>query len=300
MNASGEAADQVVKIILEGSEFAIRMSGKGAIKLGTLLYAMSKEQNKTRGAERLTNMLRSGKPLKVYSFASKDMDKFKEVAKEYGILYTILKEKDKTGDVFDVFVRADDESKINRIVERFKLSKVDAATLRAEAIKDIEARDKKEGKGGEQTETEKKDEKPKSEGQEPPEKKQTEEEYEEGVAEKLLSDKPIQKDAVTQNPTEARADMQQGEREPEAHVSSPSESNQDEEKTENADLSEPTSKTSKAENKQASSGNEFGERESVRAKIERIKRERDAARQAERSTVKAPEIKTPTKKGNER
>ena len=136
MNPNADAADQVVKITLEGAEWAIRLAGTGAKNLGVMLYAMSKEQNKTRGAERLNNMLRSGKPLKVYTFSAKDMDKFKEVAKQYGILYTILKEKDKTGDVFDVLVRADDESKINRIADRFSLTKIDTATLKAELLKE--------------------------------------------------------------------------------------------------------------------------------------------------------------------
>lgn len=69
MNPNADAADQVVKITLEGAEWAIRLAGTGAKNLGVMLYAMSKEQNKTRGAERLNNMLRSGKPLKVYTFS---------------------------------------------------------------------------------------------------------------------------------------------------------------------------------------------------------------------------------------
>ena len=122
MNPNADAADQVVKITLEGAEWAIRLAGTGAKNLGVMLYAMSKEQNKTRGAERLNNMLRSGKPLKVYTFSAKDMDKFKEVAKQY-ILYTILR-KGQDGDVFDVLVRADETIKINRIADRFSLTKM--------------------------------------------------------------------------------------------------------------------------------------------------------------------------------
>lgn len=50
MNPNADAADQVVKITLEGAEWAIRLAGTGAKNLGVMLYAMSKEQNKTRGA----------------------------------------------------------------------------------------------------------------------------------------------------------------------------------------------------------------------------------------------------------
>lgn len=104
------AADQVVKMSLETAEVILRLSGSGAIKVGGELFKMYKQQNKTKGAARLDNMLRSGKALKVYTFKTKDMEKFKEVAKQYGVLYTILKDKNNTGGVFDVFVRADDES----------------------------------------------------------------------------------------------------------------------------------------------------------------------------------------------
>ena len=118
MNTSGEAADQVVRMVLEGTEYVVRLSGKGAVQLGALVYSIARQQKKTKGAERLTNMLRNGKALKVYTFDAKDLTKFKEVANRYGVLYTILKEKERSDGVFDVLVRAEDDSKIARIVER--------------------------------------------------------------------------------------------------------------------------------------------------------------------------------------
>lgn len=127
MNTSGEAAEQVMRMSLEGAEILIKLTGSGAKNAAVLLYSIYKEQNKTRGKERLTNMLRSGKPLKVYTFKRDNLEKFKEVAKEYGILYTVLKEKEDKDGVFDVLVRADDDSKLARVIERFKFSGVDTA-----------------------------------------------------------------------------------------------------------------------------------------------------------------------------
>lgn len=83
MNTSGEAAEQVMRMSLEGAEILIKLTGSGAKNAAVLLYSIYKEQNKTRGKERLTNMLRSGKPLKVYTFKRDNLEKFKEVAKEY-------------------------------------------------------------------------------------------------------------------------------------------------------------------------------------------------------------------------
>ena len=93
MNTSGEAADQIVKIFMDGAERLVRLSGSG-VKHGTVLvYSLAKEQHKTKGKARLSNMLKSGKTLKVYTFKDSDLPQFKKVASQYGILYSILKEK---------------------------------------------------------------------------------------------------------------------------------------------------------------------------------------------------------------
>lgn len=189
MNTSGEAADQVMKMMLNGTEVLIKLTGTGAKNAAVLLYSMARQQKKTKGSARLESMLRSGKPLKVYTFKADDLPKFKEVAKQYGILYTILKEKDKTDGVFDVMVRAEDESKIARITERFNLAQVDVATLRAEIVKEQE--EKKEND---------------QEAQNPPEAEHPEKDDSEKLADEMLA-KPIQREEPTvENPTAARSD----------------------------------------------------------------------------------------------
>lgn len=49
MNYSGEAAEQVVRMSLNGVEVAAKISGKAAERLAVLLYAVLREQKKTRG-----------------------------------------------------------------------------------------------------------------------------------------------------------------------------------------------------------------------------------------------------------
>ena len=150
MNTGGESAELLMKMMLNGSEVLIKLTGSGAKNVAVLLYSVLREQNKTKGSERLSNMLRSGKKLRVYTFQEKDLQKFKEVAKQYGILYTVLKDKDHTGGVFDVLVRAEDEHKLARVIERFGFAHVDTASLRAEILREKQAREtekKEEGKG---------------------------------------------------------------------------------------------------------------------------------------------------------
>lgn len=92
MNTSGEAADQVVRMSMEVGEAALKISGEGAKQLAVLLYAILKEQKKTRGRIRLETLVRSGKPLTVFSVKESDLKKFVQEAKRYGILYCAVRD----------------------------------------------------------------------------------------------------------------------------------------------------------------------------------------------------------------
>ncbi|MFR4405145.1 MAG: PcfB family protein [Anaerovoracaceae bacterium] len=131
MNTSGEAAEQIVRMSLEGFEVAARITGAGAKNIAILLYSILKEEKKTKGKARLTNMLRSGKELKVFTVKNGDLKKFTQEAKKYGVLYCVLadrKNKDPNAEV-DVIARAEDASKISRIAERFKLASESTASI---------------------------------------------------------------------------------------------------------------------------------------------------------------------------
>ena len=122
MTNSGDAAEQVVRLSLEGFEVAARLTGSAAKNIAILLASVLKQEatqaNKTRGKARLTNMIKSGKELKVFSIPNKDLKKFTEQAKRYGVLYCVLRDKNTRGDnvPIDIIARAEDASKIQRIV----------------------------------------------------------------------------------------------------------------------------------------------------------------------------------------
>lgn len=140
MNNSGEAADQVVRMYLNGIEVAAKLTGEASKQVAVLLYAVLKGEKQTKGKARLTSMLRSGKELKVFAVQDADLEKFCKAAKKYGVLYCVLKNKNAKDGVTDIMVRAEDASKINRIYERFKLATVDRASLKTEIVRAKEAR----------------------------------------------------------------------------------------------------------------------------------------------------------------
>ena len=78
MNTGGDAAEQVVRLSLEGFEVAAKLTGTAAKELTVLLVSVLKQEQKTKGKARLTNMLKSGKELKVFSVPNKDLKKFTE------------------------------------------------------------------------------------------------------------------------------------------------------------------------------------------------------------------------------
>ena len=134
MSYSGEA-EQVVRISLNGAEVAAKLTGAAAKNIAVMLYAVLKDQHRTKGKMRLSHMLRSGKELKVFAVKDGDLKKFCEAAKKYGVLYCVLKDKNARDGISDVMVRAEDASKINRIMERFRLSTVDRASVKATVVK---------------------------------------------------------------------------------------------------------------------------------------------------------------------
>ena len=132
MSYSNDAAEQAVRLTLEGTEVAARITGTGAKNLAVLLYAVLREQKKTKGKARLESMLRSGKELKVFAVKDGDLKKFCEEAKKYGVLYCVLRDKNAADGITDIMVRAEDASKVNRIFERFNFATVDLAEIKAE------------------------------------------------------------------------------------------------------------------------------------------------------------------------
>lgn len=144
MTNSGDAAEQIVRMSLEGTEVALKLSGSAAKNIAAALYTIAKnaDRNKTKGHQRLSAMLKSGKELKVFTISEEHLKRFAQEAKRYGVVYCALRGKEKSADgMVDVMVRAEDASKINRIVERFKLATVDAASIKQDITRSREEKE---------------------------------------------------------------------------------------------------------------------------------------------------------------
>lgn len=84
---SEDAADEVVRIALNGTEVAIRLAGSGAKNLASLLIEWSRNGQKTSGKTNLSKLLASGDTLNVLSLDRETYQKFRSVAK-HRVLYS--------------------------------------------------------------------------------------------------------------------------------------------------------------------------------------------------------------------
>lgn len=125
MNTGGDAAEQVVRLSLDGVEVAARLTGSAAKNMAVLIYTILKDYDthKTKGKMRMAAMLKSGKPLTVFGVRAQDMRTFVQAARNYGVSYCVVKAPGKAGnDLTDVLVYQSDAARIDRIVSRFGLA----------------------------------------------------------------------------------------------------------------------------------------------------------------------------------
>lgn len=144
MSVNGDVSEQVVRLSLEGFEVLARLTGSGAKNIAAMLYTIMKDNKKqTRGKSKLNDMLKSGKPLKIFTIKQEDLKKFADLSKDYGISYcALMNRKYKNADgMIDVMVKEEDASRINRIVEKFKLTTVDTTKIKTEVTQAIENRE---------------------------------------------------------------------------------------------------------------------------------------------------------------
>ena len=107
----------MVREALQVSEVAIKLSALGIKNALALSLAYAKENPKVKGKTSLDRLLREGKELKIIALKSTDVGKFQDLAKQYGVLFAVIKDKAQNEKV-DIMFKAEDVAKLNRIYEQ--------------------------------------------------------------------------------------------------------------------------------------------------------------------------------------
>lgn len=129
MNSGADSGEAVVRLALQGTVFLLKISGQATATVLSFLAATTSEKSKVSGKVRLKRLLQSGSDLKVFTVQGDENFKdFIREAKRYGMLFSVVKRtrNDKDTEVYDIMVRTEDASKLNRIIEKNHMAEVEA------------------------------------------------------------------------------------------------------------------------------------------------------------------------------
>ena len=136
MNYGAEPADQIVRYYLEGTEYALKLSGTAAKNFAVFAMAVLKDQKKTHGKTRLVRLLRENKPLKFFTVPANRMYEFSKEANRRGLLFVPIRDRANPEEI-EIAVLAEDAAKVNRVIDKMQLDIVESGT--AEMVNEVAA-----------------------------------------------------------------------------------------------------------------------------------------------------------------
>ena len=114
----GEAADQMVRMMLSSGEVAVRLGGSLLKNLLALTMALAKHEKTLSGKVNMTKMLHETRDLRLFPMTPEQYQQFKKHAKKQKILYSAIKDKDDKGKLIDVVMPVTELDRANLIFER--------------------------------------------------------------------------------------------------------------------------------------------------------------------------------------
>lgn len=118
MSQGSDAAEQMVKETMIISETAAKLAGLGAKNLAVLLTLYLRGEHPLKGETNLKKLLKEGKEIRVFCLDKDNLAEFKKHAKDYGIVYSALKQKNDDSRIVDILIKAEDTPRVNRILEK--------------------------------------------------------------------------------------------------------------------------------------------------------------------------------------
>ena len=114
----GEAADQMVRMMLSGGEVLVRLGGSALKNLLALTMALAKNNQTISGKVNMTRMLRETRDLRLFPMSPEQYKQFQKHAKKQKILFSAIKDRDGNGKLVDVVMPVTELDRANLIFER--------------------------------------------------------------------------------------------------------------------------------------------------------------------------------------
>ena len=116
----GEAADQLVRMMLSGGEVAVRLSGSGLKNMLALTLALAKNHKTISGKVNLVKMLKETRDVRRFAMSPEQYQAFKKKAGKQKILFSAIRDTDGHGKVVDVIMPVTEIDRANMIFERIQ------------------------------------------------------------------------------------------------------------------------------------------------------------------------------------
>ena len=113
----GDAADEFVRLMLNGTEVAVRLAGSGAKNLAALLIAWSKKEKTPLGKTSMMKLLKSGEELQVLSLTKEQYKEFKHAAGNQVVYAPFMNTAAKDGKI-DIVIASRSIPIVNHILKR--------------------------------------------------------------------------------------------------------------------------------------------------------------------------------------
>ena len=114
----GEAADQMVRMMLSGTEVAVRLSGSALKNLLALSLALARNHKQLSGKVNLGKMLRETRDLRQFPMTPEQYRQFEKLAKKQKLLFSTIRDRDERGKLVDVILPVTELDRANQIFER--------------------------------------------------------------------------------------------------------------------------------------------------------------------------------------
>lgn len=125
----GEAADQLVRMMLSGGEVAVRLGGSAAKNLLAMSLALAKNHRKISGKVRMGKMLQQTRDLRVFPMTREEYREFRHKAREPKLLYAAIQNsKDPNGpkSMVDVVMPATEVERANLVFQKMMYQQPEA------------------------------------------------------------------------------------------------------------------------------------------------------------------------------
>lgn len=117
----GEAADQLVRMMLSGGEVAVRLTGSAAKNLLAISLALAKSHKKISGKIRMGKMLQQTRDLRVFPMTQEEYRDFRHKARGPKLLYAAIQNSKNTNNpkgMIDVIMPPSEVERANLVFQK--------------------------------------------------------------------------------------------------------------------------------------------------------------------------------------